>query len=77
MRLMIAMTALWSAAVFLWASLPRSEGDTLSRVISSAAERTVVLLGGPGWERMEVGTARRCASIDEALQAVRDAVERN
>ncbi|WP_344327190.1 MerR family transcriptional regulator [Aeromicrobium halocynthiae] len=65
------------AAVFLWASLPRSEGDTLSRVITSAAERTVVLLGGPGWDDMDVGTARRCATIDEALQAVRDAVERN
>ncbi|MGJ9411526.1 MerR family transcriptional regulator [Aeromicrobium sp. CF4.19] len=65
------------AAVFLWASLPRVEGDTLSRVVTAAAERSVVLLGGPGWGAVDTGDARLCQSITGALEAVRDALDQS
>lgn len=62
------------AAVFLWASLPRNEGDTLSRVVAAAAERTTVLLGGPGWIDLDVGTAQVVDSLTSAVEAVRDSL---
>ena len=62
------------AAVFLWASIVHFDGNALASVLDAAADRTDVLLGGPGWS-VEGGT--HVADLQAAVDAVQQAIVRH
>jgi hypothetical protein len=62
------------AAVFLWASIVHFDGSALASVLDAAADRTDVLLGGPGWS-VEGGT--HVADLQAAVDAVQQAIVRH
>jgi DNA-binding transcriptional MerR regulator len=60
--------------IFLWASLPRAEDETIWDVLVEASRQSVVLLGGPGWPTDVVRRKRLGGALD--LTGLGPAVER-
>ncbi|RYJ00489.1 MAG: MerR family transcriptional regulator, partial [Actinomycetales bacterium] len=57
-------------AVFLWASMPRPNGDRLHRVVTALSTSTRIVLGGPGWESTSIPQARHARDLSTALAAL-------
>jgi hypothetical protein len=62
------------AAVFLWASIVHFDGAALGPVLDAAADRTDVLLGGPGWS---VDDVTHVSDLQEAVDAIKASVARH
>lgn len=57
-------------AVFLWASMPRPNGDRLHRVVTALSTTTRIVLGGPGWQSASIPQARHVRDLSTALAAL-------
>jgi DNA-binding transcriptional MerR regulator len=67
-RALASMTAnLRPTIVFVWASLPRTEGDEMWQVVTSMMPPTTAILGGPGWP--DRPAARGHASVSVSLES--------
>jgi DNA-binding transcriptional MerR regulator len=56
-----------AAGALVWLSRPDLAAATGLASVSSAHRRLVLLIGGPGWEGLPIGTVRWCTSLDEAV----------
>lgn len=55
-----------AAAVLVWLYRTDPTAAEGLPVVAAAHRRVQVLVGGPGWEGVDTGTAVRCASLDDA-----------
>ncbi len=59
-----------ASTVFIWASVARSGQDRLARVLSSLALSSRLLVGGPGWDGVEVPGAIRCTDLPTTVAEI-------
>ncbi|HEX8496046.1 MAG TPA: MerR family transcriptional regulator [Actinomycetales bacterium] len=62
-----------AGAALVWLSTPDPQAAADLPLLAKAHRRLVVAVGGPGWDGVDVGSARRCTDLTDTVDALVEA----
>lgn len=60
--------------IFLWATMERSPHDRSHRVLEPLSRSSTLMVGGPGWDKIDLPSAVRCDNLPTTLAAIHERI---